>query len=772
MHKSEFKKKVLGCLLLFFKFNIYFFFFFFLIAENIFCQNNGLEFRISKVSVIWENTPVNRLEFIIQARANGTAIGTPVRSMQLYIDVDTESMDPFTGLFAARLNLPNESKYQRLGGIYSESNKYIMLHYLTSPDVYNIDGENCGYWHEDEETETLQWVDIQCEDYWHVFDSEWKDIERVRIAIKDFDRPANLRIRTDDAFTAAYRQGDGVAVKYGTTVIENPDAMQHLWMERIYSNGQWIHAHIDEQSSYGLDDVLNTSVFDGSGPECIIENDFVANNMHIHTQANLSVASGASLTVFGDLVNEGELVTLNTGLHGTGSLIHHSPDVRATALLNISVDESSEACRWHLISTPVAGQQIQPGFLSDPPLPGEDFYFWHEADDTWVNSRSEGVPPAWNERFDKTLIPGKGYLVAYNTGSTRSFSGILHTDDILFNNLSVSGTGIAGPEGYTPGWHLLGNPFSSGIKWDPDEWSTNNIAAIGKIWSQGGYIDISSLDGAIIPAMQGFFVQALQPENQIVIPSSQRVHGGQWLKKEQKPRILLVAKAPAGKLRQEHVIRFFAGDYHCFDPGITARFMAGNAPAFYAICGDERLSTIALSDGQQNQDVIFGFQKNHENNKFVIIAEEAMKGIEMLLTDLKTNTVHQLYPGNPYLFDSFDEVDDHRFIISFINSGISTGFAQIRENYRPARPDSDDGTSMPEYHIFTNGEVLNLHFNDPSHNRHLRVYDHMGQLLKYRKLGFGKRHHKRLPFPPGVYLVSVQSEKEIFSQSVYIGLAP
>ncbi len=298
----------------------------------------------------------------------------------------------------------------------------------------------------------------------------------------------------------------------------------------------------------------------------------------------------------------------------------------------------------------------------------------------WVNSKNTGTAPTWTTAnvlnstppppagTDK-FIPGKGYLVEYETHGARVFEGTLNNSDITVEDLRIAA-------GVHNGWHLLGNPFPCALTWGG--WPSANINGTAKIWdeSSASYADIDNLNGnsPIIPALNGFMVQVKDGyslDNSITIPKSARVHNAlPWYKSTGDPFLVLVAKDSSGQTAQKSVVRFLEQATPAYDPAFDSQFLPGYAPQFCSVAGGDRLSTNSLPESGGNVQIPFDFVKN-EQSSFTIEAETISDVYGMvILKDLKTNTTQDLNANPVYSFTSAEGDDPHRFMINFSQVGI------------------------------------------------------------------------------------------------------
>ncbi|MBE0646628.1 MAG: hypothetical protein IH596_02470 [Bacteroidales bacterium] len=276
----------------------------------------------------------------------------------------------------------------------------------------------------------------------------------------------------------------------------------------------------------------------GNGTKTVHSDMVFGGDLVIYEGAVLEVDAGTNLTVTG-----------NCSLSGTGCLILKSPansgptasfipngGVSGTATVQmeryltkyLNPDDS----RYHMLSAPVAGQGIQPGFVADPPESGTDFYRWGETEGAWMNCKDESGN--WNTSFqagdNRTFIPGMGYLIAYPEDALKLFNGTLITSDLS--------PAITYTEGDYAGYNLIGNPYSSALDAGIDSWVKSHVDNAVWVWDgeAGNYKswngNAGNLTNGIVPAMQGFFVHGNGPDPSLTIPASSRVHANQVFYKE------------------------------------------------------------------------------------------------------------------------------------------------------------------------------------------------------------------------------------------------
>ncbi len=424
---------------------------------------------------------------------------------------------------------------------------------------------------------------------------------------------------------------------------------------------------------------VSTTVWEGSAAITQLDEDPAKiKNLLIKNGAILTVPTKKWLTVSGNLTISGGTSYNNLIIESGGSLLNSSGGVSATVKRDVSA-WGVPWHGWHLLSSPVASQAIDPAFTAIPSS-NYDFYAWNEPSLQWVNYKNTLTPPVWTDanvlnvngstvQGGLNFIPGKGYLVNYAAvaAGTKTFTGTLNKDNLVISNLSIK------PGTTDKGWHLLGNPFTSALTWGTN-WNLTNIISTTKIWkeSTAAYVDIAP--GGFIPALNGFMIQvtpAFGGNNSLTIPAAERVHNATaWYKSSTDPSIALVANDAAGQTAQESILQFNGAATTGFDPEFDSHFLTGYAPQFYSVAGDDQLSTNTLPDLSGTIMVPFDFIKNDGVNFTIEATTIANVTGPVLLNDLKTNASQDLTMNPVYSFTSESGDLPGRFLLTFSHVGI------------------------------------------------------------------------------------------------------
>ncbi len=501
----------------------------------------------------------------------------------------------------------------------------------------------------------------------------------------------------------------------------------------------WSNATIPDESS-------NITIQSGCLHYPFIENDettyFRVNNLTIENSGSLEISPTGYLLVAGILTNNSgsSALKIHSAVDGTGSLIHHNTGVSATVERHISA-WTSAIHGWHFLSSPVSGQAIQPEFVPNPPTASQDFFKWDEASATWINTKmDDGGNLIWNSSFEDDFVVGRGYLAAYDSDQTKAFEQVLNVEDVALTGLTHTG-------GDYSGWHLLGNPFASAIKWNDGNWNMTNIAGTAKIWneSNASYTDIPA--NGIIPAMNGFMVQVNESTGSLTIPAASRTHDDQsWYKNSGYPTIKLLVKDLDENTAQESTILFHPEATEGFDLDLDSRFLAGYAPQFYSVAGDEKLSTNALPINGLQSEIQMVFLKNSAEQYEIKIIENT-ENLNVILIDQKLELEYDLTVGEAYLFEAGNGDDAYRFKLKFG----STGFENLLHQEMLAWMNNND-----LYVNATDKPVL------------VQVFNPAGQLLQFHQLSDARVHIISIAQPTGIYLVRVNNSDNCQAFKVHI----
>jgi hypothetical protein len=492
-------------------------------------------------------------------------------------------------------------------------------------------------------------------------------------------------------------------------------------------------------------------------------------DLTINSGASVTINAGKALTVAGALTNNAG----NTGLviksdaTGTGSLIESTAGVAGTVERYLTGYSSVDDFKYHIISSPVAAQAIQTGFVNDPPNASDDFYNWSEPTKTWINSKDGSG--GWNSLFESNFEIGRGYLVAYPSDLTKTFTGALNTYPSTPLTLTCTYTEPPGDQG----WNMLGNPFPSSLDWDLVEASGLGSGMDHALY----YYDASNqryqyrvlYPGSVsagggsryIPPEQGFFVHAnTGSPKTVTIDNTMRSAQGLdifYKESESPPNNYLVLKADNSIYSDEAYVVFFDQATVNFDGQYDALKLASlnpQVPQLYTVATDNSdlaINSLPVSAAMSPMPLHF---KAGTDDNYTITASELntfAPGTVITLEDLKTNQTQNLAQNPVYSFTASTGDAGSRFLLHF--SG-SIGINEAKEK--------------PFIHIYSFGDNICVSSKTIITGGSVYVFNLLGQQVIYRHLAPQNLNIIPAGNLSGYYLVRVVSDKGSVTGKVFV----
>ncbi len=492
--------------------------------------------------------------------------------------------------------------------------------------------------------------------------------------------------------------------------------------------------------------VVNFPVVTAAGTTC--------KNLTIYSNAKLTINPTATMTIAGTLTNDaGESgLIIKSDASGTGSLISSTTGVDA------KVEQYLTKMKWHFIGMPVENGVAGVFHL---PSGHSDIYLRTHIEST--NSWSPYIEPV-----TYTLIQGRGYETwvgntGFNQDETIVFPGKLGAGNY------TTGTGSFYPLEYTSGHglNLICNPYPSALQSNINSWSKSNIANSVWTWSDvyGNYVywngsngtngnGYGTMTGGIIPAMQGFFVEATGTNPSLTIPQSDRVHSSQsYYKESEIPLNTLRFDVDGNGYHDALFIRSDANATEDYNPEMDAQKLFGldYAPQLYTLKPENKLSINAIPDMNSERIVEMGFECSVPGQ--FVLEVSGLDGLdenaEVYLEDLKEGIIHNLKENPVYSFTHGLNADPNRFLIHFGNPNA------IAENI----------PGMIK--IYTYNEEV--YIQNPEHRQgEVFIYDLMGRMIAQKELKGEGKIQMNINSGTGFYLVTVQTGDELTTEKVFI----
>ena len=440
------------------------------------------------------------------------------------------------------------------------------------------------------------------------------------------------------------------------------------------------------------------------------------------------IAPGEAVACNNLTIGSNATLTLQSTSEGAGALLTYGT-VSGSATVQQYIDEDL----WHFVGIPVSG-------LTAATYEDQYLQSYTEATDTWTDIVEMTTP----------LIPGQGYaLWGIAKATTFTIEGTPNSGTI---NKAYTYTPGGNPSHY--GFNLMGNPYPAPIDWEllrGDYGSVYYYDNGFKSWNNGGS------GSRFIPPMQGFLI-APGATGTFTLNNTDKtpINNTQFYKSTegQQYSILLVT---TDKSHTDNLfIDFIDETSEGFDLAWDAwkiREPEAAYPQIYSFT-DERILSI---DRRPECDMIqLGFTCS-KTDLFQIAATQINTGGPVILEDTRENIFHDLLKGT-YEF-AWDPVmdDEKRFKLHLNAVGIE-----------------ESQTSESNLQIYAaNGQIFVKNGNDLETDgrtsiQYVTVSDVMGRVVLQKEISGNGIISVPANLQTGVYLVTVQSGKEIKTVKVFI----
>lgn len=460
--------------------------------------------------------------------------------------------------------------------------------------------------------------------------------------------------------------------------------------------------------------------------EVNIHSGAACNKLEILEGTSLAIYPGFFLSVFDSLTVVGNLSILSSE-GGTGSLIARGEIVNNG---NIHVERFLEggANGIHLISAPVAGQEAS--LFGSSTVSG-----FNEPSREWANLAGTDL-----------LGTGFGYRISVASDQTFTFQGNITNAD---TEVTLSFT-EGGSADFPAGTNLAGNPFTSALDWNNQNWVKDNLYAAIYTMHNGRFIswngETGSFEDGIIPAMQGFFVITGSDNTHFTIPESARVHSNQPYYKEAKEiENMLKLVLSYGDNEDHTYFQFKAGSSPKFDAAYDAfKFngFASVAEIFSFTSEEVPLSINAFPTPAVDTAIPLGIRIPDQGEYKIVRSDFSIYTRPIYLKDMETGDTVNLKIDSVYSFTSDTGAFYERFRLYFAIPVSSIG----ELSFFDAEIYSFDGT-------------VYINTANPLSDSYVEIYDLSGRIVKRAGLNHSASHAIETdPFLyPQIYIVRLVS---------------
>ncbi len=416
----------------------------------------------------------------------------------------------------------------------------------------------------------------------------------------------------------------------------------------------------------------------------------------------------------------------------------------------LEVQQYLEKSQWHIISSPMISQTVEP-------YTGMYLYSYDETSDTWQNLTQLTDP----------LNAGEGYFVWPVSGNPDvvTFSGTANQSDV---NVTLTVT----PSTNNSGWNLIGNPFPCVVDWNGNaDWNLNNVSstiylydyAAGnyKTWNFNTGTGTNGKTNGYIAATQGFWVRTSdtigsQSSYSLTMPQSQRVASPstEFYKSGNTEENILRITVKNETYSDECVIAFNTESTDGFDNDFDAYklFTKVSSPKLYTTTGDTKLAVNFMTSVENHETTAVGFLGGNDGVFTLNVngIESFSAGIPIYLEDKKDGVFQNLRENNEYTFTSTVSDDQDRFVIHFANPLSVDDPAGIMEGLR--------------IYSWQNSVIVDA---PADFSGTVEIYDLPGKMIISSQISEGKNTIS-VNSAKGYYIVKVMGTKGIKTGKVYI----
>jgi len=445
-----------------------------------------------------------------------------------------------------------------------------------------------------------------------------------------------------------------------------------------------------------LDSVIIPS---GTPNDPIISINAECGGMDIQSDVVLTINPGASLTLDGDLVMNGDII-LKSDATGTGVLLDNGNiSGGGTAM----VERFLSADKYHYISAPLSAvPNVLYTDVAGSSNSNTNYYYYDEtnSNDNWLYG--------WVQQ-DETgeMVVGRGYAHWFDRDSTfTQTGGSFNTGDISVN-VTNSANGVG-----SDGWNLIGNPYPSTILadefidanssvidgtlyfWDDpgtngdytsSDYATWNLA--GAVGTGSGTASNGEVPDGYIGVGQSFFVYTENGGTVNYTNSMRRIGNGQFFKDatyDGVGRLRLSISNDDLRVYNELLIAFIDGASDDFDNLYDGKKLKGNTDiAFYSKLKDEdfAIQSFAPLNAYSEKDINLGFNVDQANTYSITVQsfENFDANVKVYLKDNLLDSTINLREQRSYVFATNSGTFDNRFELIFNYMPSNDGL----ENHRP-----------------------------------------------------------------------------------------
>jgi len=480
----------------------------------------------------------------------------------------------------------------------------------------------------------------------------------------------------------------------------------------------------------------------------------LAGNLTIESGEILTINSDNSLTVSGLLTITGDL-TINAG----GSLI-----LNGTSTGNLTYNVSVNDTNWHLISSPVAGEQYDDAWNTANSINVSGAGL-NDAVSTYNNNTStNGVWEYFQTGNPSTAFnQGQGYSLKRTSAGNYGFIGTFPTSNVQLT--------ITQGFGAVNKWNFIGNPFPSYIKVSElIAANTANLTDVREfvyVWNGANYAVLAGTD--YIHPGQGFFVNAdNSTANNFTIAKSLQSHqtGITFYKTASDPTIKVFVNDQDNNQKFTE-IRYVENTTKSLDPGFDAGTFTGQSTSFslfsHLVSNSNGVDFMLQSlpkDDYENTIIPLGL--NADTGKEIIFSinhQNLPSGLMVFIEDTEMKTITRLDESS----------SNYKITLDANSNGIGRFFLRTSTTDIGKTLDVDD-LNLEQVNMFLSSD-RNLRIAGlRSDKATLTIYNILGKKVYHESLTSNITIDVTLSnaLKQGIYIVKLETDKRTINKKIFL----
>jgi Cadherin domain. len=465
-----------------------------------------------------------------------------------------------------------------------------------------------------------------------------------------------------------------------------------------------------------------------------IDQNVTISKLTLNSGANLTLATGKTLTITGDFE-----------IKGDGSFVDQGGTLVVTGSTKV-MKGMAHGRNWYISSPLSAAKSSVVTSLTG-------------TNHLWIYNEPL---VQWDEITNSTTSFGvmTGYIVNTSVTDTVVFTGGSLNTGALSLNINRTENGKT-----KRGFNLVGNPYISSVDWSMATktnltssiwYRTKNMsstyvfdtynAAAGVGTNNNQYGEVTKY----VPPMQAFWVrvQTGATTGALGFDNSMRSHNStNFLRSAQVTDNQVVQLQVTNGTSVDQSVLVFNSDYSdSSDDSDSPKMTNDNAaiPEIYTVAGSDQMVINCMSSDFTSKEIPLGF-KTGKAGSFTISAPEITNidpNTSIFLNDKQLNTIQDLTNGESYTFTSAIANTTSRF--SIVMSKVTTGLAQVR---------NDLAASISE----VNGQIKVTLKDQPVQKGDITIFNTLGQQLTSVAIA-GESTIVSAALTPGIYLITVKAD--------------